>query len=177
MDLSLLASDDYKAVSVAYAEDFDSAFPINYSQKKDCEEFTVDFHKDCEEDKADNINAPIKPYKALTQYNIVKVMRRFCRLNCIRVRNFDIVFAEMMEKSNWRPSMSFPRPIAPEIIQEFEMGTIDKKSEVILSNKTLKQLHSRRALYDKKLEKITALLKATNEAIESFNQSFWLPRN
>jgi hypothetical protein len=138
-NLSLLASNDYKAVSVSYAEGFERAFPIN------------NFH--CEEDKADNINAPIKPYKVLTQYNIVKVMRQFCRLNGIGVRNFDAVFAEMMEKSNWRPSMTFPRPIAPEIIQEFEMGTIRKKSEVILS---LKQLRSRRTLYNKKLEKITA---------------------
>jgi hypothetical protein len=31
-------------------------------------------------------------------------------------------------------------------------------SEVNLDNKSLKQLHSRRALYNKKLEKITALL-------------------
>ena len=66
-NLSLLASNDYKAVSVSYAEGFERAFPIN------------NFH--CEEDKADNINAPIKQYKVLTQYNIVKVMRQFCRLN------------------------------------------------------------------------------------------------
>ena len=33
-----------------------------------------------------------------------------------------------------------------------------KMSDVNLDNKTLKQLHSRRTLYDKKLEKITALL-------------------
>jgi hypothetical protein len=83
----------------------------------------ADFNKDCEEDKADNINAPIKPYRTLTPQNIVKVMRRFCRLNRIGVRNFKTVMIDLIKKSNWRPSLTFPRPIAREIIDEFEQGS------------------------------------------------------
>ena len=49
-------------------------------------------------------------------------------------------------------------------------------SKVNLSNKTLKQLHSRRAFYDKKLEKITALLNEPDKK-KAGNRKALIPKH
>lgn len=76
-----------------------------------------------EDDQAESMEDKCKPFMGLTDMNIVKVMRRFCRLNRIGIYNFDDVFVRMMETSCWRPTRMLSHPIPQPIIDEFEGGT------------------------------------------------------
>ena len=69
-----------------------------------------------------DINDSVKPFKTLTEANLIKVMRQFCRLKRIGTRNFDEVFVRLLAESEWRPNSRFPRPLNPNIIKEFETG-------------------------------------------------------
>lgn len=72
----------------------------------------------------DDIHKTIKkPYKALGDFNLVKVMRKFCRLKRIGVHNFKDVFIRLLNETEWRPSKALSRPFRPWHIQEFENGS------------------------------------------------------
>ena len=71
-----------------------------------------------------DINDSVKPKKTLTDQNLVKVMRQFCRLKRIGTRNFEEVFSRLLDESEWKPTpRSISRPMNELLVREFECGT------------------------------------------------------
>jgi len=82
-----------------------------------------DANVDCDEAEEDLNKALKHPNKALTDFNIVRLMRRYCRHKRIGVRNFRECLIGLINDTDWRPGKGLTRPINPCIINEFENGS------------------------------------------------------
>lgn len=77
-----------------------------------------------DEGEGDDMDRPLKrPFRSLNEFNLVKKMRQFCRLNNITIKNFNNVFKRMVRETNLRPARgAFGKEITDILRVEFEQG-------------------------------------------------------